>query len=436
VRPLAVRLGELNGGVPLRRSGLKWLVPDGHRCQADELVAHCTIGLGADSPFAEERGQVELLLTAGAAGILRHGEQRAAGGFLDRMPYFDWDADESWAHVENATAPAHEVPRCMFLVGRRFTEIANTRALLLNGWHDRTRAWWGESGHGGLLCAGVCEQEAIVRGFDDYRSLFALAAGPVHVVHGQDEPLVPTAVTLREQLERTPVERLAIREDIARTFGAEGPAPSAEEWMFAAALLNGLERSPLTDTYPLLTRAGYSDGGAADAICLSSTAELAETARHRSLGYTIALHGFTLRSLGPAARRWLRRSFEPMQRSIGSIAADYRALAAALPGRLLFVVNSVSSFAYESIADYASLDDATMARLASVRAKDLNLALHDLEEDHRLCIVDADAIAADLGMARHLPDGIHGSGAFYAAVRAELVRQLGNWGVPGFAIRR
>ena len=52
--------------------------------------------------------------------------------------------------------------------------------------------------------------------------------------------------------------------------------------------------------------------------------------------------------------------------------------------------------------------------LGSVRARELNLMLHDLARERNVAIVDVDAIAADLGSQRHAPDGVHGSGPLQA----------------------
>ena len=64
------------------------------------------------------------------------------------------------------------------------------------------------------------------------------------------------------------------------------------------------------------------------------------------------------------------------------------------------------------------------ATLSSVAAKELNLMLHDIAGHRDLVIIDVDAIAADLGGAEHLPDGIHQSGPIQAALRVEILHAL------------
>jgi Cys-tRNA(Pro) deacylase len=64
-----------------------------------------------------------------------------------------------------------------------------------------------------------------------------------------------------------------------------------------------------------------------------------------------------------------------------------------------------------------------------VRAREMNLMLHDLARERNVAILDADAIAADLGTQRHAPDGIHGSGLLETEIRGELIRLLRQRGV-------
>jgi hypothetical protein len=64
------------------------------------------------------------------------------------------------------------------------------------------------------------------------------------------------------------------------------------------------------------------------------------------------------------------------------------------------------------------------ATLSSIAAKELNLMLHDIAGHRDLVIIDVDAIAADLGGAEHLPDGIHQSGPIQAALRVEILHAL------------
>jgi len=434
---IALKLGPLAvPGFKVSRSGLRWLCADGRRVRAHEIVAFCNIAMsgGAAKPFAEEAFDLQVAFAPTVAGRIRYAAEASRGGYIDRLPGGVWDPDLVWAHIEDVEGEADtpDVPALLFLAGRRFTEIAEDRSGLLTGWHDRARAWWGDGAGGTLLGAGICELDAILRGPIAFAEMFALAAGPAQIVLSQDEPLVPCAAVLAERLARSPDDVAAIRADMAT--GLTGDA-GAQDWLFMGALLNGLERAPLTEAHDIVTRSGLARTKPVDAVCLSLTAELPRAARHRRLGYTLNLHNFRLAAAPPAVRCWLRASFEPFTRTAEDVARDYRTLIAALGDRPMFVVNALSSPAHERITSYRDLDDRTMRGLASVHAKTLNLMLHDLRQDFGVEIVDADAIAADMGMAAHLPDGVHGSGALYGEIREELVRLLRARGVTGFASR-
>jgi hypothetical protein len=84
----------------------------------------------------------------------------------------------------------------------------------------------------------------------------------------------------------------------------------------------------------------------------------------------------------------------------------------------------MSTSGHEDISNYASFDAPMSGTLSSIAAKEHNLMLHDLAENRDLAIIDVDAIAADLGGAEHLPDGIHQSGLIQAALRVEILHAL------------
>ena len=426
------------------RSGLRWLAADGQRVQANEPVAYCNIGVVTDAGaarFAEESFDLQFAFAPRAGGVLRRAAGASRGGYLDRLNDLAWDEPLPLGRIEHPEGDATPDARLLMLAGRRFGDIAGDRSGPLAGWHDRVRGWWGERDrpHATLIGLGTCEQATLLRGDRGwFAEMFALLDGPVQLVVGADEPLVPCARTIAEQLRFTEEDRATIRADMAAGLLAGPHAPTPDDWLFAGALLNLLTRSPLTETPDLLTPTGVMQAAPPDALSLSLTAELPQAGRHRRLGYTLNCHGYRLAKAGPAMRHWLRTSFEPAPRDPEAIRADYRDLLALLAprGTRLFVLNSVSSQAYEQIQSYAALDDASFAGLGSLRAKTLNLMLHDLAPEHPgLRIVDVDAIVADLGMAEHLPDGVHPSGALQAEIRAEFVRVVAGAGLTGFALR-
>jgi hypothetical protein len=416
--------GPLGGGAQINRSALRWLRPDGAWCEAGEFAAFCNIAVhGNPPPFPEEGFDLQVAFALPVAGHLRRvgGD---IGGMIARLPGTRWLVDEPWAVLESTIGPVSMQPDLVFLAGRRMTNIAEDRSGLLTGWHDRVRVWWGDGP--ALLGAGACDVAALLRGASGhFAELYALAGKRLgHVALCQDEPLVPSAAVLVEQFGRTPAEIEAIREDMVRAF-ADGPhRPHAADWLFVGALLNALERSPLSECPPMVGRSGLGMASPPAFLCLSLTAELPQVGRHRRLGYSLNSHNFRLAATGAASRHWLRQSFEPVVRSIDDVARDLEALHRLMPGTRILMMNALSSPLFETVANYRALDDGTMGALASVRAKALNLMLHDLERAGTLEILDADAIAAELGVFAHMPDGVHASEAYYDALRQALVDRL------------
>ena len=86
----------------------------------------------------------------------------------------------------------------------------------------------------------------------------------------------------------------------------------------------------------------------------------------------------------------------------------------------------MSTSGYEDILSYASFDLPMRETLENIAAKEMNLMLHDLSDNCDFSIVDVDAVAAELGGAQHLPDGIHHSAAMQAVLRSEIFHVLNS----------
>lgn len=469
---VGLRLGPLPvpDGMVVLRSGLRWLREDGCACRPGEAIAYCNIGLGMVGapdgaghlplPFADEARDFQVAFAPRVGGILRRAGGLSRGGALDQLHFCEtWRADTVLGHLELPAAASDHLDaagelRLLMLAGRRMTELAEVRSGLLTGWHDRSRAWWGDGGDaaatGTLVGLGTCEQAGILRGSGGgashaFLELSAATPGPAaHVVLVQDEPLVPCARVLLEGMQRTPETFQAIAEDLARTFSAAPVAPTPSDWMFAGALLAGLQRSPLTEGYHLLTRRGLCRAGPADAALLTLGAELPTIFRHKRLGYAVCCHDFRLAQAGPAVLPWLRAQFEPVRRIPADIADDYRRLLAhcadsrsgngCRPLHVLVLNQVETPSAREEVHSYAAFERPLGRTLDSIRAKELNLALHDLARERQaaVAIVDADLIAAGLGIHAHLPDGMHGSGPLHDELRGEILRILRDRRVAGF----
>ena len=84
----------------------------------------------------------------------------------------------------------------------------------------------------------------------------------------------------------------------------------------------------------------------------------------------------------------------------------------------------MSSSGAETATCYQAFGAAMGKRLATIRAKELNLMLHDLARLRNIRVIDVDATAAALGGAANTPDGVHQSAAPQREIREEILRCL------------
>jgi hypothetical protein len=80
----------------------------------------------------------------------------------------------------------------------------------------------------------------------------------------------------------------------------------------------------------------------------------------------------------------------------------------------------MSTSGYEDIVSYAPFDAPMSDTLENIAAKEMNLMLHDLAQESEAMIIDVDAVAAEIGGAEHLPDGIHHSATLQALLRSAM----------------
>ncbi|HEY1725736.1 MAG TPA: hypothetical protein VGF89_09950 [Steroidobacteraceae bacterium] len=439
MKKLELPLGPLAGDdFVVHRSGLRWLVSDGHACQAGEPVAFCNIGLrSADgrvrstAPFKREQADLQLILAAPMPGVLRHFPGASRGGWLDQLDrYQHWDENFIPASLEVAqnqqTQPAW---RLSLMAGERMTELAEDRSGRLTGWRRLRRSWHGErAGHGTLLSFGTCEQNGVFLGEQhDFSELLASSPGPLHAIHIGDESLVPAAAVLADRMRRDAAANTLLAADMTQSILGGPSAPGPADWFHAGSTLSALTRCPLSERYDLLTREGLSGPATVEAVVLSINAEPKVVLRHRKLGYRAFWHRFRVDATGHAIRNWLNVSFEPLARTVEDIKndlLDLRKLLADRGVKQVLIMNALSSSGGESIFSYAAFTRALGDELSSVRAKELNLMLHDLAEETDIAIVDVDLIAAGLGAGAHIPDGVHQSGQLQDELRREIFHIL------------
>jgi hypothetical protein len=343
-----------------------------------------------------------------------------------------WDAESVFGSLsvdEDPTALAEMATtfRLMLLAGRRMSALADVQAGLLGSWYGRARAWWSEAELPvTLLSLGICDVTGVVSGAERaFFELFRSESEATHAIFIPDHPIAPAAPVLLDQLERTANDAAAIANDIrnALTRGM----PDANDLMFAGALVATMQRNPMRETHDLLLPSGFASSRPADAVLLSLSAEPPVILRHKKLGYRLHILQHHQQAIGPALSAWLTQAFESVPRTTSDIKADYERLFDAMErstGALPIVLNRMSTSGDETLSNYAAFDAPLSSTLANVEAKELNLMLHDIAATREIAVIDVDAIAAEIGGAQHLPDGIHQSGTMQSILREEILRVL------------
>ena len=445
-----IRLGHIDlPNLTLSRSGIRWQVRDGEVCAAGSLIGAANFATiqplkGAELPFQREHRDLQVAIMAPVAGRVHLTQSQSRGGF------FDFHAVQTWnpegiifrVEVEDEDHPGSGILDAHLIVfaGERVTELAEDRSGLLTGWHRRARAARVTSGEpvGTLLSLGICEQMGIVRGeANRFQEIFEATAGPAHVVFVPDEPVVPSARTLIQQMQRTPEDMSAITRDMMSGLSEGALTPTGADLLFAGAVLKGLADCPLTQSDDILTRSGVIQTSRPDAILLSIQSEAPYVLRHRRLNYLLRVHDYRLADAGPAYRAWLRSSFVPQPFSPEAIYRDYCDLVdlvrSEAPSTRFLIINQISSSTADDIISYAPYDAPLSAQLGTVRGKEMNLMLHDLARDRDLDIIDMDARAAELGARMSLRNGVHQNGRMQAILRKDILEVLKSRGVPGFS---
>jgi hypothetical protein len=446
---LPLTLGALSSdGVAFRRSGIQWLRGDGE-FRAGEVLGYCNITLDVVSPrhigaepFADEH-LLQVAFAPRIGGRLRVAEGASKGGYLDVLPVLDWDPTDLIASIETTgdeTAGGEsdaEIPRRLMLAGRRMGWAVDIDVGLLPGWHRRARGWWDAPAGRDMptmLVMGVCDANSVVRGDrSGFVEMFEAAPFPAHMITASENPMAACAPVVLDQLERSPSDRLAIRADMARALSSGVSPPTADDYLFMGAVLAQLEPSPIRESSDIMTPDGLIRKAAPDVIMMSLSAEPRSVLTHRRLGYRLNIMNHNQRPAGPAARDWLRSAFDRVPRDLDDIQRDYARLFGTVhseTGAHFLIVNRMSTSGEEDLSSYAAFDAPMGDTLASISAKEMNLMLDDLSEEHGMDVIDVDAIAADLGGAEHLPDGIHQSRAMQSALRADILNRLAALAQP------
>jgi hypothetical protein len=441
VTSIELHLGPLKAtGNNIFRSGIRWLAKDGQHVEPNEVFAYCNISLEATGarltgrrPFEDEL-ELQVGFASRVGGHLSISSSASRGGYLSVRGVEVWNPQDVIATIKpdaaSDTGEDASKLRLLMLAGRRMTALADVHAGLLPGWHGRSRGWWCDEGETPvtLLSLGICDATGVVVGEQcAFFEMFAAAPMAAQMVFVPDHPITPAAQALMDQFGRTPAEFDAISADLRSYFARSATAPSADDLMFAGAMLSVMQRSPLQDGYDIFSADGSSRLGPADAVLLSLNSEPSSILRHRKLGYHLHVMRHHQAAAGPAIRAWLTEAFESVRRSIADIKRDYETLIDKIgrsTGSRIIILNRMSTSGYEDIASYAAFDPPMSNTLANVASKELNLMLEDIADKRELYIVDVDGIAADIGGGEHLPDGIHQSGEMQVLLRQEILRAL------------
>ncbi|GBQ28187.1 hypothetical protein HLH34_01190 [Gluconacetobacter azotocaptans] len=439
---IPLRFGPLaSDGYTIVRSGLRWLRESGQFCRAGQPIAYCNVSLepasvrvGRHHAVADEL-ELQVVFAPRVSGRLTIHPEMTRGGYLSIRGVDAWKADTVLGHIE-PDQPADESDqgrlRLLVVAGRRMTALADVHSGLLPGWNGRSRGWWCEEGETPvtLLSLGLCDTTGVILGEQcAFLEMFEAASDAMQFVFIPDHPVAPCAPVLLDQLTRTPAQFDALAEDLRRFLGTSTVLPTADDWMFAGALLSVLRNTPLKDNYNIISSTGTRRLGPADGVLLSLSAEPQSILRHRVLGYHLHIMRHHQAAAGPAIQAWLASAFEPIKRSIDTVRRDYEklidTLARTTGGRIL-VLNRMSTSGYEDISSYVAFDAPMSATLSNIAAKEQNLMLHDIAETRELTIIDVDALAAELGAGQHLPDGIHQSGQMQILLRRQILQAMAD----------
>ncbi len=435
VQPLC--LGPLDiPGYAVKKSGIVWLYPDGAWCEENQVIGFCNISLAPRAGAAQvaRDATLQAALASPATGRLRADPETSFGGYLDFLGVQTWDGTAVIGFLDmpgEDEAQAQTLPmRHCLLAGKLLTGLANYGTGLLPGWHSQLRAWRREVPGipDTILALGLCDVRGPLCGEQAaFLEYFEANNSQCHIVVTANDLLVPSALCLLEQFSRGGDANDQITRDIERSVFNGPVKPAAQDHFFAGALIEALRASPLLETHDIITAAGLGKTRPPALVILSANAEPMRILRHKTLCYHLQIHHFQFAAAGPAIRAWLQRAFEYVPRGIADIKRDYETLIAAVQARFrtkFAVINRMSSSGREDLAFYTPFDAPLSQTLAHVAAKEINIMLHELAEDGKISIVDMDAIAAELGAAQHLPDGVHQSRDMEARLRAKILGLL------------
>ncbi|MBT8605971.1 hypothetical protein G6677_05805 [Polynucleobacter paneuropaeus] len=431
---ISIVLGNLNADLgQIAMSGLRWIVKDKQYCKAGTRLAYCNLQLlDADSvkSMAGEMNDFQLVFIAPIDGILHIGAGTSHGGLLDQLPnYVRWKSDFVICEVEptDLTITAHAIPvGLIFAAGQRNASFAENRNGILSGWFQKTRVWSGSKGkvEKTLITLGVCDLLNTIRG-DQIVSLqmMELISKCPQLILISDGLVILAAVSVLENLQRTPKDIEAVSLNFHEMVKAYGQSFGAEDYLFLGALLTTLTSNYLAQSSTTMTREGLHHECKPNIVLTSLSAQPRRIFKHKTLGYSVAFHEFRFTKLSKLVRRFIAENFETIIRTPQEIIDDLIKLADYLgPSIQLIVANRPANPLVDPITRYGLYDAQTFDDIEMVQYHEVNYLLSELAAKGVLDVVDVDMIASKLGVKKHVPDGAHWSGQLELQVAKEISR--------------
>ena len=419
------------------RSSFSLLRRDGDLCQQGEPIAFCLVsaepvGRVAGSKYFEaDKEDIFAIVLAPKTGRVSWIPTISKGGWIDVLTSASpirWREECELGSIECAsieTEPPLEPEDGLILaLGSRVVEWGDVRGGVLPGWYDEVRAWRFRGDLSSLIVASTCAIRFAVLGEQRVaHQLLLRTSQPIHLSYYSETTLIPSVGCLLEEVSRTSTELAAISEEVRSWMHCLHGEDSTQAIAFIALLMDRLQRgSPLFREQQVLQHDGVRNLPASASIVLSTASEEGIILRHKSLPFTLCLPR-VLRVPVTLAKVLDERFNILAPYSTDELRVSYQQLSRILQerGHKLFVANAFVSEPGAQLVRPSWMGNITKA--LSHRTRSLNNALHRLQEQGFLKVLDVDGAVASVG-GFHMPDGVHGDREIESAVREVLVRSL------------
>lgn len=363
------------------RSSFSLLRRNGDLCIRGEPLAYCIFNPTKRSRLAEDTfgtyaDDLFAVIVAPADGVVHWEPGVSRQGWSDLMTFvqpLEWEQESLLGTLttqnDGGGQPLAPADSILIANGRRMFEWADMRGGLLSGWYEFIRAWRFAGELSSVSFATTCSHRYSVLG--DQRLSHELLLGcsrPLHLTYFADTLLLPTAQSLREELEWTPAEREQILRELHASVGSFDGKEAANSGGLISLMLRRVEQgSPFLQTYKVLQSDGVKEVPFPGTVVLSTASEEARVLKHKTLPLTLALPQFF--RLPAEVASLCDENFVLLEPpSAEQIEANLRVVARTLRARgaLVFVMNSFVSEAGKPLVRPAWVAD--VKRTKSYRA--------------------------------------------------------------------